>query len=203
MKIATYPLTSERWNDLVSLFERPGCSVARGCWCMFYRESGKTITPGNRSVRETRKRSLKELVDRGLIPGLLGYCDGKPVGWVSLGPRAEYARLERSPVMRPVDDQSVWSIVCFVVDPSVRHQGVAAALLKGALAWARENEVSLVEAYPVDKATPAVDEGMWFGAKSMYDHAGFVEVARRKPTRPIVRKTLRKTLRKAPRGRGA
>jgi hypothetical protein len=28
---------------------------------------------------------------------------------------------------------------------------------------------------------------MWFGAKSMYDGAGFIEVARRKPQRPIVR----------------
>jgi len=31
---------------------------------------------------------------------------------------------------------------------------------------------------------------MWFGAKSMYDNAGFKEVARRKPTRPVVRLEL-------------
>jgi hypothetical protein len=28
---------------------------------------------------------------------------------------------------------------------------------------------------------------MWFGATSMYDKAGFKEVARRKPQRPVVR----------------
>jgi len=33
---------------------------------------------------------------------------------------------------------------------------------------------------------------MWFGAKSMYDRAGFREVARRKPERPIVRLEPRK-----------
>ncbi len=158
---------------------------------MFYRESGKTVVAKNLSMREARKRSLKKLIKCGVVPGLLGYCDGQPVGWVSLGPRDQYARLARSPVMKPVDDRSVWSIVCFVVDPKARHQGVAAALLKGALAWARDNEVKLVEAYPVDKATKGVDDGMWFGAKSMYDQAGFVEVARRKPTRPVVRKKLR------------
>jgi hypothetical protein len=32
---------------------------------------------------------------------------------------------------------------------------------------------------------------MFFGAKSMYDRAGFREVARRRPTRPVVRKALR------------
>ena len=158
---------------------------------MFYRESGKTVVPKNLSAREARKRSMKKLVDRGVVPGLIGYCDGQPVGWVSLGPRDQYARLARSPVMKPVDVKLVWSIVCFVVDPKARRKGVAAALLKGALAWARDNKVNLVEAYPVDKATKGVDDSMWFGAKSMYDHAGFVEVARRKPTRPVVRKKMR------------
>ena len=97
--------------------------------------------------------------------------------------------------MKPVDDKAVWSIVCFVVDPQVRHQGVAAALLKGAIKWARANGVALLEAYPVDNARRSFDDGMWFGAKRMYDHEGFVEVARRKPTRPVVRKTIRNTLR--------
>jgi hypothetical protein len=31
---------------------------------------------------------------------------------------------------------------------------------------------------------------MWSGAKTMYDNAGFKEVARRKPQRPIVRLKL-------------
>lgn len=191
MKLEVQPLTSQRWNDLVELFERPGCSIARGCWCMFYRESGKTVVPEGSNPRDARKRALKKLVDRGVVPGLIGYREGRPIGWISLGPREDYAKLARSPVMKPVDDQPVWSIVCFVVDPKVRHQGVATALLKGALAWARDNGVTLVEAYPVDKATRSVDDWMWHGAKSMYDGAGFVEVARRKPTRAVVRKSLR------------
>ena len=165
VRLDIQPLTPQRWDDLVTLFERPGCSVARGCWCIFYRESGKAVVPKNLSLREARKRSLKKLVDRGVVPGLLGYRDGQPIGWVSLGPRDEYARLARSPVMKPVDDKPVWSIVCFVVDPKVRHQGVAAALLKGALKWARTNGVTLLEAYPVDRATKSADDAMWFGAK--------------------------------------
>ena len=44
-----------------------------------------------------------------------------------------------------------------------------------------------MEAYPVDKPARSNDDSMWFGAKSMYDKAGFKEVARRKPHRPIVR----------------
>ena len=74
-----------------------------------------------------------------------------------------------------------------VVPPEYRGQGVARALLKGAVAYAKRHGATLVEAYPVDKPARSNDDSMWFGAKSMYDSAGFKEVARRKPQRPIVR----------------
>ncbi|MBN8511394.1 MAG: GNAT family N-acetyltransferase, partial [Burkholderiales bacterium] len=134
--------------------------------------------------------ALKALVDGGRPPGLIGYRDGVPVGWVALGPRADFAKLARSPVMKPVDTRPVWSIVCFVVPSADRRQGVAHALLAGAVAWAQAQGATLVEGYPVDRAGRASDDAMWFGAKSMFDAAGFVEVARRKPQRPVVRLRL-------------
>jgi ribosomal protein S18 acetylase RimI-like enzyme len=106
---------------------------------------------------------------------------------VSLGPREEYTKLRRSPVMRAVDDQPVWSVICFVVPSENRGQGAARALLNGAIAYARKQGATLLEAYPVDKPGRSNDDSMWFGAKSMYEGAGFTEVARRKPQRPIVR----------------
>ena len=124
----------------------------------------------------------------GRPPGLIAYRGKTPVGWISLGPREEFARLERSTVMKPVDDEAVWSIVCFVVPAEYRRQGVAAALLDGAIAFAKKRGARLLEAYPVDKRGRSADTAMWFGAKSMYDRAGFEEVARRKPTRPVVRR---------------
>jgi ribosomal protein S18 acetylase RimI-like enzyme len=106
---------------------------------------------------------------------------------VSFGPREDFARLARSPVMAPVDDQPVWSIICFVVPSEYRKQGIARQLLDAAVAFCRKKKVKLVEAYPVDKEGRSADSSMWFGAKSMYDAAGFEEVARRKPERPVVR----------------
>lgn len=139
-------------------------------------------------TRAQRNRAdLKALARRDPPPGLIGYRGRTPVGWISLGPREDYRRLERSPVMRPVDGEAVWSIVCFVVPAEHRRQGVAKALLRGAIAYARKRGVRLLEAYPVDKPPPLSDESLWFGAKPMYDAAGFREVARRKPTRAVVR----------------
>ena len=157
---------------------------------MCYRRSGKHERAPGVSYSESNKRALKALVARGVVPGLIGYDNVRPIGWVSLGPRDEYAKLERSPVMKAVDDKPVWSIVCFFVDREARHRGVAAAMLEGAIAWAKKKRVTLLEAYPCDKPRRSVDDFMWFGAKAMFDRAGFVEVARRKPLRPVVRKRL-------------
>jgi GNAT superfamily N-acetyltransferase len=190
MNLRIEPLTPERWADLVALFERPGLSVARGCYCMFYRRTGTHKPPAGMTYSESNKRSLKDLVHKRVVPGLIGYEKGRPVGWVSLGPREDYARLKRSPVMKPVDDKPVWSIICFVVDPKARGRGVAEAMLNGAMAWARKQGATLLESYPCDKRGRASDDSMWFGAKAMFDRAGFVEVARRKPARPVMRKKL-------------
>ena len=190
-KLTVRPVTPERWPDLEAVFGAKGCSIARGCWCMFYRRSGGTGWPvgGTRTARN--RADLKALVHSGPPPGLIAYEGKAPVGWVTLGPREEFHRLERSHVMKPVDDKPVWSIICFVVPSAHRRQGVAHALLRGAISYARQKGAKLLEAYPVDKAGRQSDDSMWFGSKSMYDRAGFKEVARRKPARPVVRRRVR------------
>jgi ribosomal protein S18 acetylase RimI-like enzyme len=191
MKLTVLPLTPGRWADLEAIFRAKGCSVARGCWCMAYRLSGSQAPPPLGTTRaEVNKTQLKKLVEAGRSPGVIGYRGKVPVGWVSIGPREEYARLVRSPVMKPIDDQPVWSVICFVVPAEYRGQGIAQALLAGAVAYAKKHGARLIEAYPVDRPTRSKDDFMWFGAKSMYDKAGFSEVARRKPQRPMVRLRL-------------
>ncbi len=189
--LEVHPLTPDRWNDLVTLFTSRGSGQVRWCWCMCYRRSGRADVAGGTTVAEHNRAALKALVDAGTVPGLLGYRDGTPVAWVSLGPRSDYAKLARSPVMRAVDDKPVWSVICFFTCAQARGQHVAEAMLAHAGEFARANGATLLEAYPVDKQERSRAENMWFGGKPMYDRAGFVEVARRKPTRLVMRKALR------------
>jgi GNAT superfamily N-acetyltransferase len=191
LRLDIQPLTKTRWRDLGELFASPGASIARGCYCMYYRRSGRRDPPPGMTRSEANKRDLKALVDRGVVPGLLAYEGGRPIGWVSLGPREDYARLEKSIVMKPVDDKPVWSIICFFVHAKARHRGVADALLDAALDWARDRGVTLIEAYPCDRPAPTADDNLWFGTKEMFDRRGFTEIARRKPMRPLMRKALR------------
>lgn len=183
MSFETHPATSERWADLVALFGRP---IVRTCFCMYYRKTGAGTGVGHEN-----RRAMKALVDRGVVPGLIGYEDGEPVAWVSLGPREDYPKLRRSPAMRPIDDRPVWSIVCFFVARGARGHGLSDRMLRAAVDYARSCGARLLEGYPLDLDEPSQPDAMFFGAKPMFDRAGFKEVARRRPQRPVVRKALR------------
>lgn len=183
------PLTSETWSDLEALAERPGSTVLRSCWCLFYRRTGDfglTLASG-----PEHRADLCEVVERGESPGLVGYVDGEPAGWISLGPRPEYPRLDASRIMRAVDDAPVWSVVCSFVGRDFRGQGVQRRLLSAAIDFARHQGVRVLEAYPVDKPGRSDNGSMWWGSRSLYERAGFREVERRSATRLVMRRALR------------
>ena len=193
-RLVVRPLTAASLGDVEAIFMARGCSQARQCWCMYYRRSGRPAGAGitNWPGREANRREFEKAVKAGAFMGVVGYRGDEPIGWLSLGPRETYPKLERSPAMRPVDAEPVWSLVCFVIPPEHRGQGVARAILEGAIRFARKQKVKWLEAYPVDKAGRSSDNSMWFGTRTMYADAGFEEVARRKPTRPVMRLRLRR-----------
>jgi GNAT superfamily N-acetyltransferase len=168
------PVTAERWDDFVALFSRPGPRggmrnvPAYGCWCMYWRD--RSLEHG-----EPKKRAMEEIVRGGREPGLLAYDDdGEPVGWVSLGPREDFAPLLRSPQYRPREPGgggAVWSLVCFTVDRNAQRQGVARALLAAAVEYAFAHGASSLEAYP--HKTERVN---YMGHVALFEEAGFVSV---------------------------
>jgi GNAT superfamily N-acetyltransferase len=188
MEFEARPLTPQTWADLEELFGLPGGAIVRGCWCMHYRLTG---SPPPGATGQTTKQQMFQLVQGGAVPGLVGYVDGHAAGWISLGPREEYLRLRRSPVMKPVDDKPVWSVVCTYVAKRFSGQGVQHRLLAAAVDYARDRGVRLLEAYPVDKSERSHDDFMFFGSRSLYERAGFREVVRRSPTRVVMRRALR------------
>jgi GNAT superfamily N-acetyltransferase len=181
--LAVRPLTEKNWDDIETLFAAKGCSIPRWCWCVHYRFA-------HAAMPKDRKAALKKLAKNDPPPGLIAYRGKTPVGWISLGPREDFAKLATSPIMKPVDDKPVWSIICFVVPTAERGQGIARALLDGAITYARKRKVKLLEAYPIDKKGASTPMSIWFGTASMFAKKGFTEAARRKPTRPVMRLAL-------------
>ena len=137
------------------------------------------------------KRALKKLIATGQVPGLLAYAEGEPVGWCSVAPRHDFSALERSRILKPVDDQPVWSVVCFFVARPFRRKGVTQQLLTAAIEYARDKGAKIIEGYPVEPKTGSVPDVFVFtGLASAFRKAGFVQVARRSETRPIMRYTI-------------
>ena len=181
-----HALTSNRWRDLERLFGDNG--ACGGCWCMWFRLTNREFEAkkgeGNRQV-------MKALVDSGEEPGILAYVDGEPAAWCAVAPRESYGRLERSRLLKPVDEKPVWSAVCFFVDKRFRGRGLTVGLLEAAAEHVRRQGGELLEGYPVEprkeKAPPVF---MYHGLASAFTKAGFTEVARRSETRPIMRREL-------------
>ncbi len=178
------PLTPERWPDLERLFGARGCA---GCWCMWFRLSPSEFERGK---GDGNRAALRTLVHAGPPPGILAYAGDEPVGWCAVAPRSEYPLLARSRILRPVDDAPVWSIVCFFVARGHRRRGVTVALLRAAVEYASARGARVIEGYPVESGERATaDTFAYHGLASAFRRAGFAEVARRSPTRPIMRWT--------------
>jgi GNAT superfamily N-acetyltransferase len=181
--LTVHPLTPSRWVDFEALFGENG--ACGGCWCMLWRLERAAF---ERQKGSANRRAMQALVHEGATPGLIAYADGMPAGWCALAPRPSYPALERSRILKPVDETPVWSVTCFFVTKTHRRQGISVALLRAAIDHVARHGGSVLEGYPVDPSgvqKPAVF--VWTGLASAFRQAGFVECARRSATRPIMR----------------
>ena len=134
---------------------------------------------------------MHALFDSGGAPGLIAYDGDEPIGWCAVAPRSDLLRLTTSRVLKPIDDEPVWSITCFLIKKSHRRRGVSVALLRAAEDFARERGGRILEGYPIEptkSSYPVVYA--WTGFAKAFREAGFQEKARRSHTRPIMRRAL-------------
>jgi GNAT superfamily N-acetyltransferase len=132
--------------------------------------------------------AMSSIVEAGKVPGILAYSAGEPVAWCSIAPRGEFSVLDRSPVLKRVDHQPVWSIVCFFMAKDYRHQGLSAIMLQAAVEYASQHGARIVEGYPIEpKVDRTPDIYAFTGMASTFKKLGFQEVARRSEFRPIMR----------------
>ena len=151
---------------------------------MFWKLRGKAYDEAK--GYETRQMH-KSIIDSGTVTGLLAYLHGDVVGWVAVEPRASYPKLAHSRVLKPVDDQPVWSVTCFFVAKNRRRHGITVELLKAAVDHVKRQGGRIVEGYPVDVQKDMPAPFVYTGIASAFEQAGFQEVARHTPTRPIFR----------------
>ncbi|QAY74265.1 GNAT family N-acetyltransferase [Agromyces protaetiae] len=183
--------------DVAAVFGTRG--DAAGCWCQWYKIPGSDWR--SVGVDSLRDRLASQLAEGGRAaqsgreqgPGLLAYLGDTPVGWCAVEPRPGLPRLRGSRIVTTgtrhpdLDDAAIWAVTCFVVPRAHRRKGVGSALARAAVEYAREGGARALEAYAVDATTGtkrAAD--LFHGAISMFEAAGFTEVARTSPTRAVM-----------------
>ncbi len=173
------PITTANLVDLDRFSSEHG--KFRYCSCMRWR---MTSSQYRSSTKESRVATLADLVRQGQPVGVLAYEDHHPVGWCSIAPRETYGAIERFRALPRIDDEPVWSVVCFFVDRLRRGQGLTLALLRAAVDYAHAPGARVVEGYPVE---PGPRLYTYMGAPSTFRAAGFSDVTPPGSTRVVMR----------------
>ncbi|HEY2791026.1 MAG TPA: GNAT family N-acetyltransferase [Micromonosporaceae bacterium] len=189
------PLTAARFDDLVELFGPGGANS--GCWCMWWRLPAKDWSARAGQAAQDpecgNKAAFERVVESGEPTGLLGYLDGRAVGWCAVAPRMAYPRLLRSRAIGPLDpdEPGVWSVTCFFIHRKHRNAGVAHALLTAAVETAIAGGASAVEGYPVDASEGRRPSGDLFtGTVGQFKRAGFTAVDGATGKRVVMRRSV-------------
>lgn len=163
--------------DMVAYADNPNWSR---CYCM-----ERLREDYDASTKEENRALRSELITSAKANGLVAYRLGRVVGWCHAAPKTQLLNVEGA------KDADIGAIVCFVVAPDQRRQGIATHLLDAALEHLRSRGMKVAEAYP---RTGEVDPARWVwsqyvGPLSMYLKAGF-EIAEKRDDFCIVRKNL-------------
>jgi GNAT superfamily N-acetyltransferase len=193
--IQVQPATADRWNDVVAVFGRRG-DDASWDWCQLFLQSD-AASAANDEPRDNRGALHQQITHSLVPPGLIAYVEARPVGWTRVGPRSSFPGVRGNRALAKLlsdEDAGAWWVTCFAVDARHRRSGVGAALLAGAVAFARDHEARTVEGHPVDvarlRASRVSGSAIYTGTLAMFVAAGFQEVGRTYPTRPLMRLAL-------------
>ena len=185
-RIRVETAAADRWSDVVAAFGGRA-ATPDSCWCQRFRTHDQ---PSNRD-------ELHREIEAADVPvGLVAYVDGHPAGWSRVVPRLTLPGVVRNRAVKRLldDDPAVWWVTCFAVRREHRHAGVGTALLVAAVEHARRHGASAIEGHPVDvprlRAATVSGSALFTGTLAMFEAAGFHEIGRTYPSRPVMRLEL-------------
>jgi ribosomal protein S18 acetylase RimI-like enzyme len=187
MHLLIKKLTADLLNDFLFFFdnivftENPHWSK---CYCYSFHFTG-TDEQWN---KEENRASVIKLIEENKMTGYLAYHDDKPVGWCNVNNRNNYQRLLKYYDLVDNPHDKVSSIVCFVINPDVRRQGIAQKILEQIIIDCSSQDYDYLEAYPGKGKLSS--EKHYKGPLTMYEKYNF-KIIKEYPDYYVVRKYLR------------
>lgn len=138
-----------------------------GCYCQFYLntpEQNQKVQENEESKAALNRESACSRVEAGNMQGFLAFDGDEMVGWNLAGESLLFPGL-------PGADEKLARMLCFVIHPKRRGEGIATAMLNHAISDFRIRGFAAVEAAPYKEAKTF--EGNYRGPISMFEKAGF------------------------------
>ncbi len=186
MNITIKALTPDLLEDYLFFFdnvvftENPDWSA---CYCFSYHFVGTE----EQWDREANRSSVIEFINEKKMTGYLAYHNNKPVGWCNVNDRSNYQRIVKYYDYIDNPDDKACSIVCFLIHPAYRRQGIARKILERICTDYSTKEYDYIEAYP--KKGNQSCEKHYHGPLELYEQYNF-KVQKESEGHYIVRKKM-------------
>ncbi len=172
-RIEIRPLSPELIPDYLSFFdsitfeEHPHWA---DCYCYSFHFTG----PSEEWQREKNRSCAVSLIREGRMKGYLAYHEGVPVGWCNVNNRLSYQRLTKLYDLPDPGHPRICSMVCFLVHPGYRRQGMMQQMLDRIIIDYRALHYDYIEAYPGRGRLSA--ENLYRGPLDFLLRNGFVPI---------------------------
>ena len=174
MDLTIKKLTLKEEEDFFHFFDKEAFTdnpAWSGCYCTFYHNE-KNIEEWQARTKEDNRQLARDLLKKGILKGYLAYSDNQVAGWMNVNRKGAYPLLKLDKNLESPEDAGILSIVCYVIHPLFRRQGVARALLANLIEeMAKEKDPVILEAYP--RKNVQSDAYHYHGPSSLYEKSGF------------------------------
>ena len=137
------------------------------CYCYDFHFLGDVES----CTRAQSRSAVMELISTDNLKGYLAFKNEKVIGWCNANDRSNYQRLIRDYDFVDNQDDKVCSIVCFLIHPEYRRQGIAQSLLEKIITDSTNKSFDYFEAYP--KKSELSCEGNFKGPLELYKRFDF------------------------------
>jgi GNAT superfamily N-acetyltransferase len=192
------PLTPALGADFLRFFDHErGVAFADNpewakCYCHFYHVPQAIDWPA--LTASQNRIAMQARIEVGAMDGFLAFDGAEVVGWLNAQPRHAlphcFDRMRIEPTPLPCEAFEAAVIVCFVVAPQRRRQGIARVLLAAALESFAARGIKLVDAFPFKSGASELAADHYHGSLFLFLDQGFT-VLREDETMTAVRKMLR------------
>jgi len=163
------PTDSEVFTSYISDMDFQHAPHWKFCNCQYYHVKCQATEWRERSAEKNRQLA-HENIKNGIMHGFLAFDGEKTVGWVNANDWQNYALLEDDVELKSLEGKT-GLVVCFLVHPDYRHQGLSKKLLETAVEDFRKQGFDRVIGRPFNWS--AHPERQYHGTADMFEELGF------------------------------